>query len=118
MVYDYFNRHTMWWKLLIVLIDSNLISTTFFGFIQLSQPGCINFQQKINLVITVLYLFMNFIFPFIMYFFVFKNIKRENGEIFLSCSKYTLKGFILELILHCISNFCRGVIHALFLRYL
>ena len=115
-LYNFMDRHTMWWNLIIMLIDGNLMFTTFSGFVQLINPGCLNFKDKVNMSITIFYLFVNMVFPFILYPFVFSYSKKAKGEIVLSCAKFTRRGFLMEIMIGCIRGFFRGAIHAFFLK--
>ena len=107
----------MWWNLIIALIDNNIIFTTFSGFVQLLNPGCYDIEDKVNLTVTVLYLFINMIFPFVLYPFIFTYVEKSEGEIILSCANFTRKGIFMELTFVSIRSFVRGAIHAFFLQY-
>ena len=115
-LYNFIDRHTMWWNLIIMLIDGNIMFTTFSGFVQLINPGCLNFKDKVNMTITILYLFVNMIFPFVLYPFVFSYSKKSRGEIVLTYAKFTRRGFLMEIMIGCIRSFFRGAIHAFFLK--
>lgn len=116
-VYDFLDRHTMWWNLVIVIIDANLMFTTFSGFVNLLMPGCLNFRHKVNMAILIFYLFVNLIFPFVLFPYIFRKEVKDRGEITLTCAKFTRRGFLLEIMLSCIRNFFRGAIHAFFLSH-
>ena len=90
--------------------------TTFSGFIHILTPISLNFNDKLNLAAAILYLFINIIFPFLLYSFTFKNTKKSKADVVLNCAKFSRKGFILEMILSLLRNFYRASIHALFLK--
>ena len=77
--YNFIDRYRMWWNLLILMIDGNLLFTTFSGFIQLLMPASLNFQNKINIAITIFYIFINLIFPFVLYPFIYNSVPKEKG---------------------------------------
>ena len=110
-------KHAAWWNLPILLIDTNLAFTTFSGFVQLLMPACFSLTDKLNLITTIFYLFLNLLFPFVLYTFVYRLVPKKRGSLVLNLARFTRRGFILELLISSVRNFCRSAIHAFFLDH-
>jgi len=75
-IYNLLDRHTIWWNIFILIIDSNVNFTTFCGFVQLLMPGSFSFLDKANLLVTVLYIFINLVFNIFVFTCIYKRVSK------------------------------------------
>ena len=71
-VYAYMSRKVVWWNFLVMLFSNNVRTFSFYCFVQLSIFVSFDFVDKIGMVVTVLILFLLFVFSFGFYLLVFR----------------------------------------------
>jgi len=77
----YLERITKWWMFFLVLVETNMVGLSFRAFLQLSSPygSLFRFENKINMVITVLILFVLVFYCFGFYFIVYRYCSRKQS---------------------------------------
>ena len=64
--------NTKWWNFLTMTIEGNLIVIVFEASLQLLAPSYLNFMNKINFLIGLLFLFIACIYASLFYELIYK----------------------------------------------
>ena len=94
-VYFNFKTSLVWWSLLVMIAEPNVMQLTFDCFIQLLLPGHFSFANKLNLLACISVFFVLLFYCFAVYPLCFRYCKKKHAEIFLVRTKPRLGSFFL-----------------------
>jgi Zn-dependent membrane protease YugP len=78
-IYHFLSFHTHWWNLLISCVDSNISYIVFFSFIQFNVFQSFSFQNKLNMMVAIIFMAVCLLYSLIFYPLSFRYIKKQNS---------------------------------------
>lgn len=115
-LYSFFRNRANWWVLVVMILESNLIRLTFNSFLQLYVSGSYHFGNKVNLILTVFTLFIVFLYSTAFYILLYRYLKKKS-ESLLAFTNFSLRSFILEMVLITWRNLLKGFIHSFLIEF-
>lgn len=110
-------RNLKWWSLITALIEVNISMLTFDCGIQLIIPHFHTFFNKLNILTTILALFVILFYAVVFYPIIYRFERRKNAETILTHTKYGQRSFLLESFCFLLRNFIRSLIQSTFMLW-
>lgn len=94
----------------------NMLKLTFDCFIQILQPSMFDYENKLNLLLSILLLLALLFYCLCYYPLVYSFNSHRVSSILLTKSHYGLSSFYFECTFVVSRNLIRSLIHSLFIR--
>ena len=116
-VYSSFRASLVWWSLLVMVVESNIMKLTFDCFIQIQLLCHFSFPNKVNSAACTAVVFVFVFYCFAVYPLCFRYCKKKHSEIFLVRTQRRLSSFFVEPLCSVARNFFRAAVQALLLQH-
>jgi hypothetical protein len=108
---------SLWWNFLFMFIQGNLVTIIFQGSIQLIVSSFLNFDNKLNFFVCIVFLFAAIFYSFTFYPLIYSYSNKGPASLILTYSLYEMKSYIFEPLTFLLRNVMRTMIQSLFQYY-